>query len=59
MGGRGEPRTFRGPEAQDDGDGLIDVAVSSSQHGYMKPHPSIFAAALAARLDHYEIVEKE
>jgi putative hydrolase of the HAD superfamily len=27
-------------------DGLIDVAVSSSQHGYMKPHRSIFEAAL-------------
>ena len=27
-------------------DGLIDVAVSSSEHGYMKPHPSIFHAAL-------------
>jgi len=27
-------------------DGLIDVAVSSSQHGYMKPHASIFEAAL-------------
>ncbi len=27
-------------------DGLIDVAISSSQHGYMKPHPSIFEAAL-------------
>ncbi len=27
-------------------DDLIDVAVSSSQHGYMKPHPSIFEAAL-------------
>ena len=27
-------------------DELIDVAVSSSQHGYMKPHPSIFEAAL-------------
>lgn len=27
-------------------DGLIDVAVSSSQHGFMKPHPSIFEAAL-------------
>jgi len=25
---------------------LIDVAISSSQHGYMKPHPSIFEAAL-------------
>jgi putative hydrolase of the HAD superfamily len=25
---------------------LIDVAVSSSQHGFMKPHPSIFEAAL-------------
>ena len=28
---------------------LITAAVSSSEHGYMKPHPSIFAAALAAR----------
>jgi putative hydrolase of the HAD superfamily len=27
-------------------EGLIDVAVSSSQHGFMKPHPSIFEAAL-------------
>jgi putative hydrolase of the HAD superfamily len=27
-------------------EGLIDVAVSSSKHGYMKPHPSIFRAAL-------------
>jgi HAD superfamily hydrolase (TIGR01662 family) len=27
-------------------EGLIDVAVSSSRHGYMKPHPSIFEAAL-------------
>lgn len=27
-------------------DNLIDVAISSSQHGYMKPHPSIFEAAL-------------
>jgi putative hydrolase of the HAD superfamily len=27
-------------------DGVIDGAVSSSQHGYMKPHPSIFEAAL-------------
>lgn len=27
-------------------DGLIAVAVSSSVHGYMKPHPSIFEAAL-------------
>jgi HAD superfamily hydrolase (TIGR01549 family) len=25
---------------------FIDVAVSSSQHGFMKPHPSIFEAAL-------------
>ncbi len=25
---------------------LIDVAVSSSEHGFMKPHPSIFEAAL-------------
>jgi putative hydrolase of the HAD superfamily len=27
-------------------DGLIAAAVSSSEHGFMKPHPSIFAAAL-------------
>jgi putative hydrolase of the HAD superfamily len=27
-------------------DGLVDAAVSSSEHGYMKPHPSIFEAAL-------------
>src|SRR5262245_17501257 len=27
-------------------DGLIAVAVSSSEHGYMKPHPNIFRAAL-------------
>lgn len=27
-------------------DGLFDVAISSSEHGYMKPHPSIFEAAL-------------
>jgi putative hydrolase of the HAD superfamily len=27
-------------------DGLITAAVSSSQHGYLKPHPSIFEAAL-------------
>ena len=26
--------------------GLITAAVSSSEHGYMKPHPSIFDAAL-------------
>ena len=26
--------------------GLISAAVSSSEHGYMKPHPSIFRAAL-------------
>ncbi len=26
--------------------GLIAAAVSSSEHGFMKPHPSIFAAAL-------------
>jgi putative hydrolase of the HAD superfamily len=26
--------------------GLVDATVSSSQHGLMKPHPSIFAAAL-------------
>jgi putative hydrolase of the HAD superfamily len=27
-------------------DGLISVRVSSSDHGYLKPHPSIFRAAL-------------
>jgi putative hydrolase of the HAD superfamily len=27
-------------------DGLITAAVSSSEHGYMKPHPSIFTAAM-------------
>ena len=27
-------------------DGLIDAAISSSEHGYLKPHPSIFEAAL-------------
>jgi putative hydrolase of the HAD superfamily len=27
-------------------DGLISVTVSSSDHGFMKPHPSIFRAAL-------------
>ena len=27
-------------------DGLFSVTVSSSDHGYMKPHPSIFEAAL-------------
>ena len=27
-------------------DGLIAAAVSSSEHGYLKPHPSIFEAAL-------------
>ncbi len=27
-------------------DGLIDVTLSSREHGYMKPHPSIFRAAL-------------
>jgi putative hydrolase of the HAD superfamily len=26
--------------------GLISAAVSSSEHGFMKPHPSIFAAAM-------------
>ena len=27
-------------------DGLISASVSSSEHGYLKPHPSIFEAAL-------------
>jgi HAD superfamily hydrolase (TIGR01662 family) len=27
-------------------EGLIDVTLSSQKHGYMKPHPSIFRAAL-------------
>ena len=29
--------------------GLISATVSSSDHGFMKPHPSIFAAALQLR----------
>ena len=29
-------------------DGLFAVTLSSSDHGYMKPHPSIFQAALRA-----------
>jgi putative hydrolase of the HAD superfamily len=28
-------------------DGLITAAISSSEHGYLKPHPSIFESALA------------
>ena len=28
-------------------EGLFAVAVSSADHGYMKPHPSIFEAALS------------
>src|SRR5687768_12134808 len=28
--------------------GLFDVSLSSYEHGYMKPHPSIFEAALGA-----------
>lgn len=36
-------------------EGLIAAAVSSSEHGYMKPHPSIFEAAL--RLAQVEAVE--
>jgi HAD superfamily hydrolase (TIGR01662 family) len=28
-------------------EGLFDVTISSADHGYMKPHPSIFEAALA------------
>lgn len=28
-------------------DGMIHAAVSSSEHGYLKPHPSIFAEALS------------
>jgi putative hydrolase of the HAD superfamily len=27
-------------------EGLISAAISSSEHGYLKPHPSIFEAAL-------------
>ena len=27
-------------------DGLVAAAISSSNHGYLKPHPSIFEAAL-------------
>ena len=33
-------------EAHFELDGLFAVAISSSDHGYMKPHPSIFEAAL-------------
>jgi putative hydrolase of the HAD superfamily len=33
-------------EAHFELDGLISATVSSYQHGYMKPHPSIFRAAL-------------
>jgi putative hydrolase of the HAD superfamily len=29
-------------------DGLVSVAVASSDHGYLKPHPRIFQAALSA-----------
>lgn len=29
-------------------EGLISAAISSSEHGYLKPHPSIFEAALQA-----------
>lgn len=29
-------------------EGLIDASISSSEHGLMKPHPSIFRAALAS-----------
>ena len=29
-------------------DGLVSATVSSSEHGYLKPHPSIFEAALRA-----------
>jgi len=28
-------------------DGLVSATVSSSEHGYLKPHPSIFEAALS------------
>ena len=34
-------------EAHFELDGLISATVSSYEHGYMKPHPSIFRAALA------------
>ena len=38
-------------------DGLFAVTVSSAEHGYMKPHPSIFQAALArARTSVHESV---
>jgi HAD superfamily hydrolase (TIGR01662 family) len=38
-------------------DGLFDFAITSVEHGYMKPHPSIFEAALArARADRHEAV---
>jgi putative hydrolase of the HAD superfamily len=38
-------------------DGLFSVAISSSDHGYMKPHPSIFEEGLRrARVEPYEAV---
>lgn len=40
-------RSLAAFQAHFDLDGLVAAAVSSSDHGYMKPHPSIFQAALA------------
>jgi putative hydrolase of the HAD superfamily len=39
-------RSLASFEAHFDLEGLIAASVSSSEHGLMKPHPSIFAAAL-------------
>jgi putative hydrolase of the HAD superfamily len=39
-------RSLRTFERHFDLDGLFSVAISSSDHGYMKPHPSIFQEAL-------------
>ena len=41
-----EWRSLASFEAHFDLRGLIAASVSSSEHGLMKPHPSIFAAAL-------------
>ena len=39
-------RSLASFEQHFDLEGLISAAVSSSEHGYLKPHPSIFQAAL-------------
>ncbi len=39
-------RCLRSFESHFDLDGLINLTISSADHGFMKPHPSIFRAAL-------------